>query len=577
MGAFGAAQLVLVLSLEGALACGDARPAIFTVLGGILGLRWLDVFHVHIRLPILFLLFLGQEVVISLVHLGVDRHRIVHRASFLVGGGPQSLGISLGVLILQMLELGASHVLGRLIRLVLTLRGSLDIPLVAVPPFQGIAELLERLRVLRARVLRLVGRALLLVETRRGALVARRFVFLWRLLAERTLLSLSSRILGLVVLHVRVFGVASPVLHIAGCDIILVRASPVVRQRRLLLILLPPLFLLRVHVHLFLSITSCINLGFLLRFLLGDVLIFLLLRLPALLLLVITLGRSILLCIIRPLLLGILHIRQPIQIVIFIALLLPAITNLELHILRKRQRLFLLHILILPVQLLLRHTLRFLSRFHLGIRLLVSLLLLLSFVTIRRRIPLFILPLLLLLPPLSRRTLILVLLPLLLITQLILLRLVLPAPIPHLFIHRRGIQIIDVARLLLHLVLLLVFVPILILLPLLLLLITHHTPHFALELILPHVDGILVRLNLRLGLVIVRVLRQFRQVLVRLDVLADVLGALALAEAGAALQLAGLCAARFLVALLLRRAEPMGGDLHEGRGELRAEAADVVV
>ncbi|GKT53474.1 uncharacterised protein [Colletotrichum tofieldiae] len=128
--------------------------------------------------------------------------------------------------------------------------------------------------------------------------------------------------------------------------------------------------------------------------------------------------------------------------------------------------------------------------------------------------------------------LLILLLPLGLVALLVFLCL-LVVSVPHLFVNCRGVKVIDIADLFVHFVLILAIFALSVRV-LFLVVSTTHTTHLSLKLLVRHVNRVLLVFHLAV-LFFVWLLSKFRQVLVRLDIFADILRSITVSQTGSGL------------------------------------------
>ncbi|GKT73230.1 uncharacterised protein [Colletotrichum tofieldiae] len=495
---FGSLDLVLrgrYLAVKSALACLDTRPAIVFVGASVLLLDFRGLRGVHLVGVLVHLHILGvrHHAALGVFFLFVNGHRFVDRLHLVFRGVAHGLGIGRGLVVLEMLELASAELRIDVLRLLLLalfllLLGVLDVVLLTVPTLEGIAELLEGIlpAVLRHIVLVLVGGLRLVVGPRKLALLPGAGLLLRGSISCVSILPLSS--VGVeVVLNVHLLGVLvlAATLDIArrgvcvGVGVIPRGFHAVVR----LLGLIGLLFLLCLRLH--------VDLGFARKIFFRRLLLFLL---P------IFFGALVVgsLRFILPVLyVGLLLLHRQGVILLHVLILLDLIV-LKLRFFLLRAGLFLLHFLISLVDLLL--IIFCLVVFGVGVSIGGHLLILL--------------------------------LPLGLVALLVFLCL-LVVSVPHLFVNCRGVKVIDIADLFVHFVLILAIFALSVRV-LFLVVSTTHTTHLSLKLLVRHVNRVLLVFHLAV-LFFVWLLSKFRQVLVRLDIFADILRSITVSQTGSGL------------------------------------------
>ncbi|GJC95386.1 hypothetical protein ColKHC_04212 [Colletotrichum higginsianum] len=521
---FGSLVLVLsgrCLALQSALSRLDAGPAIVLVCTGVFLLDFGGLGRVHLVgvLVHLGILRVGHHSALWVLLLFINGHRLVDGLHLVFGGVAHGLGVGRSLVVLQVLELASAELrvdIPRLLLLalfLLLLLGILDVVLLAVPTLKGIAELLERIlsaglgRVILVLLALLSGAGLLL----RGTVSCVSVVPLGSVGVE-------------VVLNVHLVGVLilAAALDIArrsvgvGIGVIPRGFHAVVG----LLGLIGLLFLLFLGLHIDLGLAREIFLWrFLLLFFLSFMFGTLLIR--SLRLFLSVLDIRLLLLLLRLVLLN---------FIVLGTCIFSFIVEVEVHLLGHRQRVVLLHILVLLDLIVLKLRV-FLLRAWLFLFLLLLFHLLVPFFGIL----LVILRLTFLGVGLGfSRHLLVHLLPLGLVALLVLFCLVI-ASVPHLFVNGRRIEIVDIANLLFHFVLLLAIFAFSV--GIFFLVVSTNTAHLSFKLFVRHVDSVLLVFHLAV-LFFVRLLGKLCQVLIGLDVFADVLRSIAVSQTGSGLEFA---------------------------------------
>ncbi|KAJ0167524.1 Histone acetyltransferase type B catalytic subunit [Colletotrichum tanaceti] len=554
---FGSLDLVLrgrYLALESALSRLDAGPAIVLVGTGIFLLDFGGFGRVHlVRILVhLGILRVGHHSALWVFLLFINGHRLVDGLHLIFGGVAHGLGVGRSFVVLEVLELASAElhvdVPRRLLLLalfLLLLLGILDVVLLAVPTLEGIAELLERIlsagirRIILVLLALLPGAGLLL----RGPVSCVSVVPLGSVGVE-------------VVLDVHLVGVLilAAALDVARCGVgvgfgVVPRGFHAVVG---LLGLIGLLFLLCLGLRINLGLAREVLLW---RFLL-LLLFFLAVMFGTLLIGSLRLFFSVL--DVRLLLLLLLRLVL-LDFIVLGTCIFSFIVEVEVHLLGHRQRVVLLHILVLLDLIVL----------ELRVFLLRAWLFLFFFLLL---VPFFgILLVVLCLTFLGvglgfSRHLLVHLLPLGLVALLVLLCIVFASAVPHLLVNGRGIEIIDIADLFFHFVLLLTIFAFSV--GIFLLVVSTNTAHLSLELFIRHIDGILLVFHLAV-LFFVRLLGKLGQVLIGLDVFANVLRSIAVSQTGSGFEFARF--ARLLALLLLRRAEALGSELNKGSRQLAME------